>query len=456
MTRVSARVTTTGGREATTRHIPPKLALAVGMPTIAPPAEWRWSPLATIARLESGHTPSRKHPEYWGGSIPWISIQDARESHGRRIDSTFEHTNDVGIANSSARILPKNTVCLSRTASVGYVVVMGRPMATSQDFVNWVCTDQLNPDFLKYVFIAEGKDLLRFASGSVHQTIYFPAAKAFHICHPSAAEQSRIVAILDEAFEGIATAKVNAEKNLQNARAIFESHLDAVFTQSGDDWVEKSMGELVADGALAKPFDGNHGEIHPRKADFKKAGVPFVMASDLHDGEVDTLHCAFLSRKQADSLRVGFAKDGDVLISHKGTIGRSAIVKTTDDYIMLTPQVTAYRVTDFGKLYNRYIRYFFMSQTFQQRMIAGAADGSTRAYIGITKQLSLRLRFPSIARQKTIASELDVFLPETRRLADIYEKKLIALDALKKSLLHTAFSGELTAKKGADRVEVAA
>jgi len=74
---------------------------------------------------------------------------------------------------------------------------MGRPMATSQDFVNWVCSEQLNHNFLKYLLIAEGEDLLRFASGSVHQTIYFPEVKAFHICHPPPAEQQRIVGLLD-------------------------------------------------------------------------------------------------------------------------------------------------------------------------------------------------------------------------------------------------------------------
>src|SRR5206468_1295789 len=102
-------------------------------------------------------------------------------------------------------------VCLSRTASVGYVVVMGRPMATSQDFVNWVCSPHLDPNFLKYLFINEDEDLLRFASGSVHQTIYFPEVKAFHICHPPLAEQHRIVRILNEAFEGLAIAKANAD-----------------------------------------------------------------------------------------------------------------------------------------------------------------------------------------------------------------------------------------------------
>jgi type I restriction enzyme S subunit len=329
----------------------------------------------------------------------------------------------------------------------------------SSEYVVFRPSASLSKEWLYYFlsresFREEGAASMAGAVG--HKRVAKEFIESYPIPVPPLPEQRRIVAILDGAFEGIATAKANFEKNFQNARAIFESHLDAAFRQSGDDWVDKSMGELVADGALAKPFDGNHGEIHPRKADFQKAGVPFVMASDLHDGEVDTRHCAFLSRKQADSLRVGFAKDGDVLISHKGTIGRSAIVKTTDDYIMLTPQVTAYRVSDFGKLYNRYIRYFFMSHAFQQKMLAGAADGSTRAYIGITKQLSLRLRFPSVERQMTIANQLDVLLLETQRLANIYEKKLIALDALKESILHRALSGELTAKTGPDLVEAAA
>lgn len=187
-------VTKTGGRKATLRHIPGKLSLAVGMSRAGARRGWRWSALTDLARLESGHTPSRKHPEYWGGSVPWIGIQDARENHGQRIADTIQTTNELGIANSSARVIPQNTVCLSRTASVGYVVVMGRPMATSQDFVNWVCSEKLNPDFLKYLILAEGREgLLRYASGSVHQTIYFPEAKAFHICYPGTDEQDRIV-----------------------------------------------------------------------------------------------------------------------------------------------------------------------------------------------------------------------------------------------------------------------
>jgi len=204
------------------------------MPATPPPNGWQWAALSSLAALESGHTPSRRHPEYWGGSLPWIGIADARANNGRRIEDTLETINELGTDNSSSRELPTNTVCLSRTASVGYVVVMGRPMATSQDFVNWVCAKHLSHDFLKYIFIAEGDDLLRFASGAVHQTIYYPEAKAFHICYPPLPEQQRIVGLLDEAFAGLATAKANAAKNLQNARALFESHLQSVFGQGGE------------------------------------------------------------------------------------------------------------------------------------------------------------------------------------------------------------------------------
>lgn len=190
--------TKTGGRAAALRHIPGDLSLSVGMPARGARQGWRWVELSKLARLESGHTPSRRHAEYWGGDIPWLSIRDARAHHGEHISETEEQTNELGISKSSARVLPAGTVCLSRTASVGYVTVTKRPMATSQDFVNWVCLSALNPDFLKYIFLAEGREgLLRYASGAVHQTIYYPEAKAFHICCPDRAEQDRVVAQCD-------------------------------------------------------------------------------------------------------------------------------------------------------------------------------------------------------------------------------------------------------------------
>lgn len=260
---------------------------------------------------------------------------------------------------------------------------------------------------------------------------------------PPVSEQQRIVSILDKTFDGIATAKANAERNLKNARALFKSHLQSVFTKRGKGWRETTVGRLVTDGILAAPIDGNHGEIHPKKADFVTSGVPFIMASDLENGVVNQQDCAFISRKQADSLRKGFAVDGDVLISHKGTIGRVAILRTAHDYVMLTPQVTYYRVTSEQKLLNRFLYYALQAPDFVRRMNAVASAGATRAYIGILKQQELPIAFPNISEQKRLANQLDILASETQRLKTIFQQKLDALDALKKSLVHRAFAGEL-------------
>lgn len=215
--------TRTGGRPASTGVIPGQFALSVGMPSRPAPVGWRWTPLSDVARLETGHTPSRKHPEYWGGDIPWIGIKDATENHGRVIYDTHQHTNELGIANSSARILPAHSVCLSRTASVGYVVVMGRPMATSQDFVNWICSERIDYQFLKYVLLTEQEAFLRFASGTTHQTIYFPEVKAFHVCLPPIHEQRAITHILGTLDDKIELNRRMNETLEAMARALFKS-----------------------------------------------------------------------------------------------------------------------------------------------------------------------------------------------------------------------------------------
>ena len=185
--------------------------------------------LTDLARMESGHTPSRRKQEYWGGEVPWIGIKDARNTHGQTICKTLENTNPDGIANSSARVLPKDTVCLSRTASVGYVVVLGADMATSQDFVNWVCGNDLEPQFLKLVLLAQGKEFFKFSSGAVHQTIYFPEAKGFAICHPNTDTQKKIVALAEQVLEQANQLEAHYTAKLQDLDDLRQSLLQKAF-----------------------------------------------------------------------------------------------------------------------------------------------------------------------------------------------------------------------------------
>ena len=178
--------------------VPGDCGLCINQPALPVPGGWSWVPLVRIARIESGHTPSRNRPDWWNGDIPWIGLVDARIHNNGKIFETIQHTNEHGLANSAARLLPAGTVCFSRTASVGYVVVMGRPMATSQDFVNWVPTKSLSSEWLQLVMIAERPAIPRFSKGAVHQTIYYPAWLSMHIALPPLAEQHRIVAKVDE------------------------------------------------------------------------------------------------------------------------------------------------------------------------------------------------------------------------------------------------------------------
>jgi type I restriction enzyme S subunit len=158
-----------------------------------PPPSWQWRKLTEVARLESGHTPSRSRPDWWGGDVSWISLTEIRALDGQWVESTQLRTNAAGIANSAARILPRGTVCYSRTASVGFVAIMGKPMATSQDFANWVCGDALDPEFLMHALIRARKELRDLATGATHKTIYMPTLESFHVCAPDIDTQRRIV-----------------------------------------------------------------------------------------------------------------------------------------------------------------------------------------------------------------------------------------------------------------------
>lgn len=192
-----------GGRAATSDIVAGRAGIAINVPPVPVPDGWKWVSLNRLARQETGHTPSRRNPEYWNGPIPWLGIRDASAHHGGRIAHTLQTITQAGLDNSSTRLLPANTVCLSRTASVGYVTILGTEMATSQDFATWTCGPALLPDYLMYALMSEGPDIRQFGEGSVHTTIYFPEIRAFHIRLAPLEEQTEIVRIVRHIFNRI-------------------------------------------------------------------------------------------------------------------------------------------------------------------------------------------------------------------------------------------------------------
>jgi type I restriction enzyme, S subunit len=174
------------------------------------------------------------------------------------------------------------------------------------------------------------------------------------------------------------------------------------------EWKLTTVGQLEKKGVIEKPLDGNHGGKHPKGTDFVAEGIPFVMATDINNGRIDLKNCKFITKEQADSLNKGFAIKNDVLLTHKATLGRTAIVgDIKTPYIMLTPQVTYYRILDNNRLYKKFLKYYFDSPVFQKTFVNHGDSGSTRAYIGITAQRELPVILPvEIKEQKAIASVL--------------------------------------------------
>jgi type I restriction enzyme, S subunit len=174
-------------------RMPSQLAWATSLPVI-----WQSVKLGHFARMGSGHTPSRSHPEWWEDcTIPWITtgeVSQVRDDRREVLTETRECISEVGLANSAAELHPKDTVVLCRTASAGYSAVMGEDMATSQDFVTWTCGPSLDPFYLLWCLRAMRSDLLgRLAMGSTHKTIYVPDLQALRIPLPQLSEQRQIV-----------------------------------------------------------------------------------------------------------------------------------------------------------------------------------------------------------------------------------------------------------------------
>ena len=164
------------------------------------------------------------------------------------------------------------------------------------------------------------------------------------------------------------------------------------------EWSVKTFKTLLKEDIVASIQDGNHGESHPRANDFVNSGVPFLIANNLKANTIDITSGPYITHGKYRSLRVGYCKEGDVLLTHKGTIGLTAVVKDLPNEIILSPQVTAYRINNKQALNNIFLHNYFQTVSFQER-INSMSKQSTRDYIGITSQQKLYCIFPSMDEQ---------------------------------------------------------
>lgn len=300
--------------------------------------------------------------------------------------------------------------------------------------------DQVVPRFFLYQYLSPPfRDYLdsKTVRGATVDRISIREFPSFQIVVPPLPEQQRIVGILDEALDGLARATANAEQNLRNARALFESHVQSVFSPRGKGWVEKRLEEVLA----VQPQNG----WSPPAANHADSGTPVLTLSAVTGFVFRPEKIKFTSAITDPRARY-WVRDGDFLITRSNTpelVGHVAIAcgieKPTiyPDLIMRMNPDPAKALTEF--------LYYQMRTPALREEISGRAQGAnpTMKKISNGAVRTLPIRVPPIPEQRKVIAQINALAAETQRLEGIYEKKPAALDELKKSLLHQAFSGEL-------------
>ena len=294
----------------------------------------------------------------------------------------------------------------------------------------------LVPRFLFHLMTSDAyKDFIsKLSDGANINNLKFDDLKKFRVPHPDGLEQKRIIGILDEAFDGIATAKANAEKNLQNTRALFESHLQTVFTLRGEGWEERRLGDLVT-------FRNGINFTKSSRGD----SIKIVGVKDFKNNfwsPLDKLDTVTTDGTLRDTDKLN---ENDLLFVRSNgnmeLIGRCLLVGAVTEKITHSGFTIRARLSG-GGLLPKYLCHYLKSNSARREMIDSGIGTNIKSLNQATLS-ALVIPFPSSAEQGRIVEQIETLNVETQHLETIYQQKFAALDNLKKSLLNQAFSGAL-------------
>ncbi|MDW9362526.1 hypothetical protein GYB70_13060 [Sinorhizobium meliloti] len=394
------------------------------------PDGWSLERLCDIARLESGHTPSRNRPDYWNGEIPWLSLHDSKTIEGKSLFNTTMTISALGLANSSARLLPAGTVALSRTATIGKVAILGREMATSQDFACYVCGPRLLNSYLAHLFRAMEVEWGRLMAGSTHNTIYMPTFENMQILVPPLKEQEAIAEALSDAdalIEGL-------ERLIDKKRSIKQGAMQDLLTGKrrlpgfSGEWRTLKVGDFLKfkNGLnKAKSFFGH--------------GTPIVNYMDVFNGR--NLTKANISGKVNVTAAEIFAygvRDGDVLFTRTSEtpdeVGLSAVAESVDPRTVFSGFVLRGRPQN-DLITRSCSKYCFRSEAVRKQIIASATY-TTRALTNGRQLSKVEVTVPRDPdEQNAIATALDDMKAEIQAIETRLEKARQVKEGMMQKLL---------------------
>lgn len=335
------------------------------------------------------------------------------------------------------RVSPQlNDVLLAKNGTTGVAALVDRDVPFDI-YVSLALLRPLNtilPKFLLHFInspIAKRQFTKRLKGVGV-PNLHLEEIREVEVPVPPLEEQQRIVAILDEAFAGIATAKANTEKNLQNSHAIFESFLQSIINEAWQSSKQVCLADLAADIT-----DGDH--MPPPKA---QSGIPFITIGNIEkeSHQIDFSNTFMVSQNYYDSLKQNRKpRAGDLLYTVTGSYGIPVIVPKGIDFCF---QRHIGLIRPNSETLSEWLYYLLLSPQVLKQAHEGAT-GTAQKTVSLSLLRSFFVPKVSIQKQQELVKKLNLISAETKSLSYVYQKKITLLDELKKSLLHQAFSGEL-------------
>lgn len=387
---------------------------------------WEHKPLGSICSIARGGSP-RPIQEFLtdaADGVNWIKISDATAS-GRYIHRTAEKIKPAGVAKS--RLVKEGDFLLSNSMSFGRPYIM-RTSGCIHD--GWLVLSGYQETFDQtFLYHVLGSPQVfaqfdRLAAGSTVRNLNIDLASRVVVPVPPLPEQRRIVAMLDEAFEAIAKVKANTEKNLQSAREVFEANLEAAFCHQGPDWKQAKLQDICT------LYNGRA----YNKDELLSAGKYPV----LRVGNFFTNKHWYYSDLELDEHK--YCDFGDLLYAWSASFGP----RMWDGGKVIFHYHIWKVVPRADRVEREYLKYLLEWDT--EKIKAAQGTGTTMMHVGKGAMEARVVPVPPLTVQRLIVTQLDALNQEVELLSDLLSRKLTALDELKRSLLHQAFSGRLTAK----------
>jgi type I restriction enzyme S subunit len=396
---------------------------------------WELKKLGEVCDLINGSTPLKSNKDYWvNGSFPWFTIEDLR-IQGRVINYTNQFITKIGL--KKLKILPVDTVLLCCTASIGEYAITKIELTTNQQFNGLVIKDKnkLSPSFLLYFSSTLREKLYNLSGKATIDFISISKLKNIEIPIPPLPEQERIVSILDQVFSAIEQAKANAEKNLKNAKELFDSYLNGVFTNKGEDWEEKTLKEISKI---------NYG--YTEKTNFEEIGPKFLRITDIQNIGVDWDLFPYCKCNEIDFKKYKL-ETGDIVFARTGaTTGKSYLLKEPPNAVFASYLIRL-QLKNKENFIPEFISYFFMTNLYWDKIKSGIS-GSAQGGVNASKLGEIKLYYPkSLMLQQDIVKKLNAVLLEAKQLEELYQQKITQLEDLKKSILGVFAQNPETVKR---------